>query len=205
MSCFIYEWFLFQFSGNINIFFLSQLLIKMSSLSLNASIRTCKVETGEASRMESDRFLNPMLNVCIPWGQMNNKGQYVSADSFFTKTRGCNSAMDRVSVENNLRPDYATYINLDISGLNGHMYENNPTAWTKSGEANEYTRSRDNIGPSYGNQFNSSNQKTCGFNAYENAMAQTSQSNRQASFQNNAYQQNQYQQHAGNRSCGGGY
>ena len=52
----------------------------MSSLSLNASIRTCKVEAGEAVRIESDRFLNPNNMVCIPWNGYNNKGQAVCAD-----------------------------------------------------------------------------------------------------------------------------
>jgi len=177
----------------------------MSSLSLNASIRTCRVEAGEAVRIESDRFLNPNNMVCIPWNGYNNKGQAVCADSWYTKTPGCRSAMDRVGVENHLRPDYATYINLNTAGIDGDIY-GNPTAWEKSGQANLYSESRDKLTGSFGNQWQSTNYGSCGMNAYENAMAQVSQSNRHASFANNAYQQNAYQQAAGNRgSCGGGY
>ena len=78
----------------------------MSNLSLQKSIRTCKVETGWANRIESDRFLNPNVMVCPLWNGMNLKGQAVCPDSFVTKSRGCNSAKDRVVVENDLRPDY---------------------------------------------------------------------------------------------------
>jgi hypothetical protein len=175
----------------------------MSSLSLDASIRTCKVETGEAIRIESDRFLNPNNMVCIPWNGYNNKGQAVCADSFYTKTPGCASAMDRVGVENHLRPDYATYINLNTAGIQGDIYGSNATSWGDAGDANKYATSRHKITGSYGNQFQSTNYQTCGLNSYEKAMAQTQQANRQASFANNAYQQNSYQQAAGNRGrCG---
>lgn len=174
----------------------------MSSLSLNASIRTCRVEAGEAVRIESDRFLNPNNMVCIPWNGYNNKGQAVCADSWYTKTPGCTSALDRVGVENHLRPDYATYINLNTAGIDGDIY-GNPTAWAKSGQANLYAESRDKLTGSFGNQWQSTNYQTCGMNAYENAMAHTSQANRQASYANNAYHQNAYHRQAGNQgSCG---
>lgn len=173
----------------------------MSSLSLDASIRTCKVETGEASRIESDRFLNPNNMVCIPWNNQNSKGQTVCADSFYTKRRGCNSALDRVSVESNLRPDYAAYVNLNMAGVEGSIY-GNQSAWDKSGSANSWEQDRNKITGNFGNQFQSTNYQTCGLNSYEKAMAQTQQSNRQAAFANNAYQQNNYRQAAGGGSCG---
>ena len=170
----------------------------MSSLSLDASIRTCKVETGEAQRIESDRFLNPHNMICIPWNGYNSKGQKVCADSFYTKRRGCNSALDRVSVESNLRPDYAAYINLNMAGLEGDIY-GNMRAWNKSGSANEWENSRNDITGNFGNQFQSSNYKTCGLNSYEKAMAETHKANRQAAMANNAFNQNQYRQMAGTR------
>lgn len=173
----------------------------MSSLSLNASIRTCKVEAGEAVRIESDRFLDPSKMVCIPWNGYNSKGQAVCPDSWNTMTPGCRSAMDRVGVENHHRPHYASMINLNTAGIYGDIY--NPTAWKEAGQANLYAESRDKLTGSFGNQWQSTNYGSCGMNAYENAMAQVSQSNHQASFTNNAYQQNSYQQAAGNRgSCG---
>ena len=36
-------------------------------------------------------------------------GRRVCPDSFYTKSAGCNSAEDRVVVENNLRPQYAEF------------------------------------------------------------------------------------------------
>ena len=173
----------------------------MSSLSLDASIRTCKVDTGEASRIESDRFLNPNNMVCPMWTGYNNKGQKVCADSQYTKSAGCNSSEDRVIVENGLRPDYASYVNLNVAGIQGDIY-GNPTSWEESGNANKWSDSRNQITGQFGNQWQSTNYQTCGLNAYENAMAQISQSNRGAAYSNNAYKQNEYRNMAGNGGCG---
>lgn len=170
----------------------------MSSLSLNKSIRTCKVETGEANRIQTDRFFNPNNMVCVPWNGFNNKGQSVCPDSFFTKTPGCNSALDRVDVENFLRPDYSDYINLNLAGLTGDIY-GNAMAWDKSGSANRWEQSRNKITGSYGNQFQSTNYQTCGLNAYERSMAQMSQNNRGAAYASNSYRSNQKRAYSG--SC----
>jgi len=170
----------------------------MSSLSLNKSIRTCKVETGEANRIQTDRFFNPNNMVCVPWNGFNNKGQSVCPDSFFTKTPGCNSALDRVDVENFLRPGYSDYINLNLAGLTGDIY-GNAMSWDESGSANRWEQSRNKITGSYGNQFQSTNYQTCGLNAYERAMAQVSQNNRGAAYANNAYRSNQKRAYSG--SC----
>jgi len=91
----------------------------MANISLEGSIRTCKVDTAWASRLESDRFLNPSVMVCPAWTGVDTTGRPVCADSYFTKREGCNSAMDRVMVENGLRPQYIEYVNLDASGIRG--------------------------------------------------------------------------------------
>ena len=169
----------------------------MSSLSLDASIRTCRVEAGEATRIQSDRFLNPHNMVCIPWGGHNIKGQKVCHDSFYTKTPGCNSAEDRVSVENALRPEYAAYINFNMAGLKGDMY-GNQTSWQDSGDATKYDQSRYKYTGSFGNQFQASNIGSCGINSYSKAMAQMAQDNRQAAYANNSYDSNQKRQYSGN-------
>ena len=96
----------------------------MSALSLEASIRTCKVDTGWANKMESDRFLNPNLMVCPVWNGFDTAGRMVAPDSFWTKNAGCNSAEDRVVVENAQRPQYMEYITLDAQGFQGNMYGN---------------------------------------------------------------------------------
>jgi hypothetical protein len=167
-------------------FIFSLLLIKMSSLSLDASIRTCKVETGQASRVLSDRFLNPNNMVCIPWNGFNSKGQSICQDSFQTKTPGCNSADDRVAVENSLRPQYADYINLNVAGLQGNIY-GNTSAWEKSGSANKYQDSRNQISGNFGTQWGANVYQTCSGNAYERSMAQEAQAKREGGAMANAY------------------
>lgn len=173
----------------------------MSAISLDASIRTCKVETGEAGRIQSDRFLNPNNMVCIPWNGLNSKGQSVCPDSFYTKRPGCNSASDRVVVENHLRPDYATYINLNTAGIQGNIYgpPGNTAAWDKSGSANQWLDSRNNVTGNFGSQFGSNVYPTCGINAYKNAMSQESQSRRGRGAASNNYWANARQRYAGNR------
>ena len=81
-------------------------------MSLEKSVRTCDVNVGEANRIQSDRFFNPQNMVCIPWNGLNNKGQEVCPDSFWTKTPGCDSSEDRVMVENAQRPKYMNYVTL---------------------------------------------------------------------------------------------
>ncbi len=89
----------------------------MSNLSLNGSLRTCKVEQGYASRIQSDRFENPHLMVCPVWSGFDSANRPVCMDSYYTKSAGCNSPLDRVDVENYLRPHYMEYINLDAEGF----------------------------------------------------------------------------------------
>jgi hypothetical protein len=95
----------------------------MTSLSLNGSLRTCKVDQGWANRIQSDRFENPELMVCPVWSGFDLTNRPVCIDSFYTKSEGCNSALDRVSVENFLRPQYMEYINLDAEGFRQGTYD----------------------------------------------------------------------------------
>ena len=95
----------------------------MSNLSLLSAVRTCKVDTSYANKIQSDRFENPYLMVCPPWNSVDAAGRLVSPDSFYTKSAGCNSAGDRVIVENSLRPQYIEYVNLDAQGYRGNLYD----------------------------------------------------------------------------------
>ena len=95
------------------------------SVSLEAALRTCKVDTGWANRIQTDRFFNPDNMVCPVWNGMDVAGRRVCPDSFYTKRAGCNSAQDRVVVENNVsRPQYLEYINLNAAGVKGQIYAN---------------------------------------------------------------------------------
>jgi len=94
----------------------------MSPLSLEKNIRTCKVNTGWANRNQSDRFQDPNLMVCPTWNHMDNAGRLVCANSFYTKRAGCNSALDRVAIENSVsRPQYMEYIQLNAAGIKGPL------------------------------------------------------------------------------------
>ena len=95
------------------------------SIGLEGALRTCKVDTGWATRIQSDRFENPNLMVCPVWNGRDLSGRPVCADSFYTKRAGCNSALDRVDVENAQRPQYMEYINLDAAGIYANIYKDN--------------------------------------------------------------------------------
>ncbi len=87
-------------------------------VNLESALRTCKVDVGYQQRIQSDRFLNPKNLVCPVWNGLDAAGRVVCADSFYTKREGCNSAQDRVGVENIQRPQYMQYISDFVSGNN---------------------------------------------------------------------------------------
>lgn len=94
----------------------------MATISLEGSIRTCKVDSGWASKLASDRYFNPSQMLCPVWNSVDVSGRPVCADSYGTKTAGCNSASDRIIIENSLRPQYSSYVTLDMKeGLAGDM------------------------------------------------------------------------------------
>lgn len=82
----------------------------MSIVNLESALRTCKTNSANAERVLSDRFLNPANMVCAVWNGLDAAGRVSCADGFKTKTAGCNSAQDRVGVENVQRPQYMQYI-----------------------------------------------------------------------------------------------
>ena len=90
-------------------------------VNLESALRTCKVDTAYQQRIQSDRFLNPKNLVCPVWNGLDTAGRVACADSFYTKREGCNSAEDRVGVENIQRPQYMQY----ISDTLGNSYNNN--------------------------------------------------------------------------------
>lgn len=170
------------------------------SISLSKSVASCKVNTAWSNRIQSDRFLNPQQAVCIPFSGKDLTGRSVAPDSFYTKSAGCNSAQDRVVVENMLRPQYSDYITLNMgAGLAGDIYSN-PEAQmgereTEATMAENYQRTGN-----FGKDFRSFTQPTtCKVNSYEKAMAQQSFGNRQAeTFQN-------YNRALNNGSCSGAF
>jgi len=180
-------------------FFLFQKRKMSYSMSLEKSVRTCDVNVGEANRIQSDRFFNPSNMVCIPWNGMNSKGQEVSPDSWWTKTPGCDSAEDRVMVENGLRPSYINYVTLGAAGIDGHIYGNVEATVNASGRE-AFNQSRNKITGNFGKDFGGNVQyQSCSIGAYERAQAQLQQNERSSEFYQNQYITNN------NRRLAGGY
>jgi hypothetical protein len=51
------------------------------------------------------------------WNGLDTFGRIVAFDSFYTKAPGCQSAEDRVVVENQQRPRYFEFVTLDAQGF----------------------------------------------------------------------------------------
>jgi hypothetical protein len=162
------------------------------AMSLEKSVRTCDVNVGEANRIQSDRFFNPQNMVCIPWNGLNNKGQEVCPDSFWTKTPGCDSSEDRVMVENAQRPKYMNYVTLGAQGITGNIYGNESAA-RNSAERTKFDSSRNQLSGNFGLQWGSEVKNTsCSVGAYERGMAQMNQQMRQQNFMQNGAVANGY-------------
>lgn len=86
------------------------------SFSFTGVVQSCSVNTGYANKLQSDRFENPQNLLCPLWNGLDQYGRVSSYDSFYTKAPGCQSAEDRVAVENYQRPQYIDFIPLDASG-----------------------------------------------------------------------------------------
>ena len=112
---------------------------KKMSISLLGSINVCKVNTGWANKIQSDRFENPSNLLCPLWNGQDSFGRFVSPDSFVTKNAGCNSADDRVAVENFLRPQYMEYVALDAQGFNGNQGFNSVEGFANPPSSNMFT------------------------------------------------------------------
>jgi hypothetical protein len=95
----------------------------MSIVNLESALRTCKTNTAHAERILSDRFLNPKHLVCPAWNGLDAAGRVSCADGFKTKSAGCNSAQDRVSVESMLRPQYMQYISDNLGTAYNKNYK----------------------------------------------------------------------------------
>lgn len=196
------------------------------SISLESAIRTCKVDTGYANKVESDRFLNPQNMVCPVWNGVDSAGRRVCPDSFITKTAGCNSSEDRVVVENALRPQYMEYINLSANGIDGAIYggnggskENfgNSMPWNEAGAYNNnfnYAVNKEscangtgnfkqcwnnvnNVTGNFGLQLSKDVYPACGYYPYAQAMAQEQQALRKQQSLQEGFIGNRYRQRSG--------
>jgi len=144
----------------------------MANISLEAAIRTCKVDTAYSNKVQSDRFLNPSLMVCPVWNGVDTTGRQVCPDSFYTKNAGCNSAEDRVMVENSVsRPQYMEYINLSANGIDGNIY-GNTMPWNEVGQTSAELQAINNVTGNFGLQFGANTYPGCNYYPYEQALSQ---------------------------------
>ena len=88
-------------------------------LSLTNNININKVNVGYAARIQSDRIQNPDQMTCPLWTGQDLSGRQACPSSFRSKMEGCNSAEDRVFVENSLRPQYTNFVTLSAPGIAG--------------------------------------------------------------------------------------
>jgi hypothetical protein len=95
----------------------------MSNVSLTANILTSKVITGNADRLQTYRIQDSDAMMCPVWNGQDLTGRQACEYSFYTKRAGCNSAMDRIVVENFLRPTYTNFVTTNAAGIAGYVYE----------------------------------------------------------------------------------
>ena len=174
------------------------------SVSLQSSIQTCRFNVENAPRIQSARFQDPSLMLCPIWNGLDSTGRKVCSDSFMTKSIGCNSALDRVTVESNLRPNYIEYVNLSALGINGPDYtgvaggqvgHNNWHHQSAGAEVHMRNHASTN-GPQFGNQFNELRSDCSNF-PDQKAYAQEHYMNRQNQSREMGYQAHQMRGYSG--------
>lgn len=91
----------------------------MSNASITAQIASNKTIPGIAEQLVGNRTLNPDYQLCPVWNGQDLAGRPVCVDSFYTKYAGCNSSLDRIKVENFLRPAYMNFVTQSATGIAG--------------------------------------------------------------------------------------
>lgn len=161
------------------------------SVSLESAIRTCKVDTAYDSKIQSDRFLNPDHMMCPVWNGVDITGRPVCMDSFMTKREGCNSALDRLTVENNVsRPQYFEYMTLNSDGMDGSPSGKTLYADKDIAQVNDITGN-------YGLDFKAQRSTGCHGSSMRHRVARSSEAYRKGYASDNAYDSHAYRQASG--------
>lgn len=79
----------------------------------------CHVNKNKTERDFSDRFLNPNNMVCPPRAGVDTLGRPAGEYSIRTTSAGCNSALERVAVEDYQRPSAFSSVSLNNIGMMG--------------------------------------------------------------------------------------
>lgn len=76
-----------------------------------------RVRTDNANRYQSERTFNDNVNIC-PSVKLNDlMGRGAIVNTLYTKAPGCNTALDRQCVENKLRSDLFSSVQLSAVGV----------------------------------------------------------------------------------------
>lgn len=97
----------------------------MSNVSLTANLLTDKVSPGAAAQSQTYRIQEPTAQMCPVWNGQDLAGRPVCEYSFYTKRAGCNSSLDRITVENFLRPKYTSFVTYSAAGIAGYNGQEN--------------------------------------------------------------------------------
>ena len=118
--------------------------------SLRKNVRSCQVAVDQAIREQGDRELRNQ--VCPVWSGVDNLGRNVCASSFVTVKGGCNSASDRITVENSQRPRYAELIGLSVAGISepGMAGMAGPAGSALAPSRQQFVRSRPMVNGNFG-------------------------------------------------------
>jgi len=114
----------------------------MSTPAIMNSILTSKVYVGDADKIQSNRIQNPDAMMCPIWGGTDLAGRQVCSDAFYTKREGCNSSLDRIKVENFLRPGYTNYVTISAAGIGGENANYGPNTTVMSANFADAQRSQ---------------------------------------------------------------
>lgn len=84
-------------------------------------------------------------------GGTDLSGRQVCDDSFVTKKEGCNSSLDRIKVENFLRPAYTNYVTISAAGIDGENANYGPNLTVSDSRFADHQRTKlSNNNPRFG-------------------------------------------------------
>lgn len=102
----------------------------MGDTAIYSALKISKVNPGAAPQYLGMRTFDPSAQVCPVRANVSDSGVIgVARDTIDTygQANGCYSPLDRITVENNLRPRYAIYLNADAINVPGVGDDNLPT------------------------------------------------------------------------------
>lgn len=120
----------------------------MSLTFINNSVFGTRVNVGYADKFFSTERQDHNYMQCVQRDAYDMTGRQSCADSLNTKREGCNTATDRITVENAQRPYYSSYIGLNVyTGVKSDLYAPLPGAVSYGQVAEAQVSQRT---PSYG-------------------------------------------------------